>query len=116
MSDPAQAPAFGKKFVHGITDGYAGYKNERVAQDAIRDLMLFSNVLEAEMKKMVERAQKGGEMDHQLYSKMTLVKEKYAYAMSGLKAFDDTMERMAMMSLADAIQDLMMMMHSKRGH
>jgi hypothetical protein len=106
----------GKNFAQEFADTMSKEKDARIARDALRDLMLFNNSLESEMQRINATAENGGVHDAKLMSKMALVKEKYNYAMSGFKAFDDEMERFALTSLADAIQDLMFYLHNKRSH
>lgn len=109
-------PSFGKKFADNFAESIGKEKNARIARDALRDLMLFNNALESEMQSMMSAVQKGAQLDHLMFDKMTVVKDKYNYAMSGFKAFDDEMERFALTSLADAIQDLMFYLHSRKKH
>lgn len=110
------APTFGKKFAENFAETIGKEKNARIARDALRDLMLFNNALESEMQQMMSAMQKGAQLDAQLLDKMTTAKEKYNYAMTGFKAFDDEMERYALTALADAIQDLMFYLHSRKKH
>lgn len=94
----------------------ASEKKARIAKESIRDLMLFNNELESELHKLMMAMDKGQEVDHELIDKMTAAKEKYNYAMSGFKSFDDEMQRYALTSLADAIQDLMFHLHQGKRH
>lgn len=116
MADYEAAPAFGKKFADNLAESVGKEKNARIARDALRDLMLFNNALESEMHNMMLSVQKGVKLDQQLVDKMTVVKDKYNYAMTGFKAFDDEMQRFALTALADAIQDLMFYLHGRRKH
>lgn len=116
MAEPETIPAFGKKFTEGFAESIGKEKNSRIARDALRDLMLFNNALETEMQSIMSSAQKGAKIDPMLVDKMTTVKDKYNYAMTGFKAFDDDMERYALTSLADAIQDLMFYLHNRKKH
>ena len=106
----------GNAFTDSFTESMTKEKNSRIARDALRDLMLFNNALESELQAINAAAQKGSTVDAELLRKMTTVKEKYNYAMSGFKAFDDEMERFALTSLADAIQDLMFYLHNRKRH
>jgi hypothetical protein len=108
-------PPFGKK-IAGFAETIGREKDERIARESLRDLILFNNALEMEMKNMLAAAQKGAALDDDMMGKMTSVKDKYNYAMSGLTAFDDETERCAFLALADAIQDLMAYLHLKRRH
>lgn len=116
MADLDPIPSFGKKIAQDFSDTLGKEKHIRIAHDAVRDLMLFNNALETEVQSMMVAAQKGARLDQKLLDKMTIVKEKYNYAMSGFKAFDDDMQRYALTALADAIQDLMFYLHNKRKH
>lgn len=116
MSELSSAPAFGKKFSEDFAETIGKEKNARIASEALRDLMLFNNALESELQQMMSAMQKGAALDHQLLDKMSAAKDKYNYAMSGFKAFDDEMQRFALTSLADAIQDLMFYIHSRKKH
>jgi hypothetical protein len=113
MANLGSTPPFSKKIDAGIAENIRNEKNARIAHDALRDLMLFNNSLESELKNMT-LAMANGTADQELYIKMTAAKEKYNYAMSGLRALDDHMERAAFIALADAIQDLMAYIHKRR--
>jgi len=81
-------------------------KNQRIARDAQRDLMIFSNMLESELQRMRSQADKGEEIDQKLLELMISVRDKYRYATSGLSTLKNDMGIYSMISLADAIQDL----------
>jgi hypothetical protein len=109
-------PGFGKKMPQ-VFSNIANQDNfPDIARESIRDLMLFNNALESERKRLEELQKKGKLIDPLLIQKMTAVKEKYNYAMSGFKAFDDDMTRYALLALADAIGELMRYMHTFRGN
>ena len=116
MPEAETLPTFGKKFSGSFASSTGKEKNERIARDALRDLMLFNNTLETELQSLKLSAQKDASTDQLLIDKMTFVKEKYNYAMAGFKAFDDEMERFALTALADAIQDLMFYLHKRKKH
>jgi hypothetical protein len=116
MAEANIVPNFGKKNLQGFADLVGKEKYDRIARDSLRDLMLFNNALESEMHTLRLAEQKGGKIDQQLMQKMHFAQDKYNYAMSGFKAFDDDMQRYALIALADAIQDLMIYFNSKRSH
>jgi hypothetical protein len=114
MANLDPVPPFGKKLTTGFAEATSREKNDRIARESLRDLMLFNNSLEIEMKNMTLASRNGMAPDQELFNKMSAVQEKYHYAMSGLKVLDDDNERCAFISLADAIQDLMTYIHQRR--
>lgn len=116
MSELNAIPTFGKKFTDSFANTIGKEKTARIARDALRDIMLFNNALETEMQTLMSAVNKGAALDHQLLDKMTIVKEKYNYAMTGFTAFDDEMQRYALTALADAIQDLMFYLHRRKAN
>ena len=117
MNGAELSSAFGKKYVpemEGIHS--AEERHTRIAREALRDLMQFNNALESEMHAMMAAVSKGSWLDHALLDKMNVVRKKYGYAMSGFKSFDDEMQRFALTALADAIQDLMFYLHTRRSN
>lgn len=114
MSEAEPQATLSKKNISGIAESIGDQKDERIIRESLRDIMLFNNALESEMKNMMVAVHSGKPLDHDLFDKMTRVKEKYNYAMSGLKAFNDEMQRIAFVALADAIQELMVLIHTRR--
>jgi hypothetical protein len=98
----------------GFSDTIGREKCQRQAKECLRDLMLFNNALESELQSLGSARARGAAVDSGLLEKMALVKDKYTYAMTGLRAFDDEMQRFALSALADAIQDLMFYVHNRR--
>lgn len=86
-------------------------QDQAAAKNIIRDIMMFSNALQTEMHKLRGDAARGLEIDHALYEKMFQVQNKYDYAMTGFKAFDDETERRALKALSESIEDLMLYMN-----
>ena len=116
MAEALPVSEFGKKNPQGFTGIVGREKYERIAHDGLRDFMLFNNALESEMHALRLAEKNGHEIDRKLMGIMRAVQEKYHYAMSGFNAFDDDMQRYAMIALADAIQDLMIYLGSRRNH
>lgn len=116
MSDTESGGAFGKKISLGFADHIGQEKDQRIARQSLRDLMLFNNALESELKHLHTQEKSGAQLDKKLIEKMQLVKEKYTYAMSGFKAFDDDMQRSALTALAESIKDLMIYLNARRSH
>ncbi|MCE2926551.1 MAG: hypothetical protein LW823_02745 [Rickettsiales bacterium] len=116
MQNAGLTVAFGKRFGDGFTETISQEKNRRIASESLRDLMLFNNALETEIRKITSEMDKGRSIDQKMLDLMCGVKEKYNYAMSGMKALDEDMERYALCALADAIQDLMYYVHNHRKH
>ena len=94
------------KPTYGLTNN-GSLEDQHLARNALRDLMLFNNAIQGEMQKMRSEAKKGVLIDSALYEKMLRVQNSYDYAMTGFKAFDDEMERAALTSLSEAIDDLL---------
>ncbi|MDE3015860.1 MAG: hypothetical protein KGI29_02940 [Pseudomonadota bacterium] len=115
MSDSGQIPSLDKKIIGELAQVLTRDKDTVAARDSLRDLMLFNNALQSEMKLLSDAADKGASVDAKLLDMMGSVKAKYNYAMSGFKAFSDEMERQALTALADAIKDLMFYIYNKRG-
>jgi hypothetical protein len=89
-------------------------KHQRVATEAMRDLMLFNNALESEIRRFTSAMDHGRDFDTKMLALMSVAKERYNYAMSGFNSFEEAMQRYALCMLADAIQDLMFYVHNRR--
>ena len=116
MADLDTATQFGKKISEQLGRHSMQPTNDHLARHALRDLMLFNNAVESELKTLRERERTGTKPDASLMEKMQHVKDKYNYAMSGFKAFDDDMQKNALAALADAISDLMLYVQARRSH
>ncbi len=112
----ASTLSFGRRPDDGFSETISQERHARVARDSMRDLMLFHNALESEIQALQSLADKGQPIDKKLLSLMSGVKEKYDYAMSGLKTLHADLECFALCSLADSIQDLMCYVHNRKKH
>ncbi len=116
MAEPQLSSPMEGRFAAHVAQTANREKNQRIARDALRDLMMFSNLLESDLQQLVSMADKGQPVDTRLVALMSSVRDKYHSAMSGLKTLNDEMESYAMTSLADAIQDLMYYLHQRKEH
>ena len=116
MAELDIASRFGKKISEQLGHSAVQPSNDHLARHALRDLMLFNNAVESELKTLREHERTGNKPDTSLMEKMQRVKDKYNYAMSGFKAFDDETQRSALSALADAISDLMVYIQARRSH
>ena len=114
MSDFKQHLGFDYHHAHVGMTNVVTPQEHATAQAIIRDLMMFSNALQTEMYKLRGDAARGIDIDHALYEKMFQVQNKYDYAMTGFKAFDDETERRALKALSESIEDLMLYMNNGR--
>lgn len=112
MGTPSFTGHYDTRPTYGISNPIS-VEDERIARNALRDLMLFHNAIQGELQKMRIEAKNGGKIDSVLYEKMLRVQNSYDYAMTGFKAFDDEMERVALLSLSEAIEDLMQFMKDR---
>ena len=112
MSEPQAHLA--NKNIPGIAESIGSQADEKLVRQSLRDIMMFHNALETEMRNMLTDVRGGKPLDRDLFDRMTEVKEKYNYAMSGLKAFNDEMQRLAFVALAASIQELMVFIQARR--
>lgn len=101
-----------QKATYGLTTAAVTPQDQAIAKNLLRDLMMFNNSLQAEMYKLRSDAAKGINIDHALYEKMFQVQNKYDYAMTGFKAFDEETEKRALKALSESIEDLMLYMNN----
>lgn len=80
------------------------------ARDALRDLMRFYFALQNEMALVSA----GSDADTDLMDMMKSVDRKYQRVMKGFESFNDEMQRHALISLADALKDMMFYIYNKR--
>jgi len=88
-------------------------KNKRIAQESLRNIVVFYKALEDEMQRMMAADKKGTPLDKELFARMVTVKEKYLQVMHALQEDEDRV-RHALIVFADAVQDLMTYMHKQR--
>lgn len=100
----------------GFADAALAEKHQRVARESLQALMSFNEAIDNEMIRLRAHEREGFPVDREMIGKMTCVKEKYEEALSGLRGTDDIRGRQAMVTLADAIQDLMAHIHLRASH
>ena len=89
-------------------------KHERVARKSLHDMVVFNQAVEEEMQQMEHDKARGKNIDSELYERMAVVREKYKSAMTGFLQLKDNDQRHALITFADAIQDLMKYIHLRR--
>lgn len=91
-------------------------KHERTARHSLHDLVLFNEALEVEIGRV--RALDAGDSEYipELLEKMLLVQGQYHTVMRGFRELGAEQEHHALIGFADAILDLMKLIHKKRGH
>ncbi len=98
-----------KRFTETLDD----QRNKRIAQESLRDIVVFYKSLEDEMQCMLAADKKDTPLNSELFAKMVTVKEKYMQLMHALRENEDK-ARHALIVFADAVQDLMTHMHKQR--
>ena len=88
-------------------------RNKRVAQESLRNIVIFHKALEEEMQRVMTADKKGTPLDKELFAAMVTVKEKYFQIMHALRE-DEERVRHALISFGDAVQDLMAHMYKQR--
>jgi hypothetical protein len=91
-------------------------KDKRIAQESLRDIVVFYKALEKTMQDMMAADKKGVPLDGELFAKMVTVKEKYIQMENAFEAKDDDRFRDTLFVLADTTKDLLTHLHRKRKH
>jgi hypothetical protein len=91
-------------------------KHERIARHSLHDLVLFHEALETEIERV--RALDRGNSDYipELLEKMLIIQKQYHIVMQGFRELTAEQEQHALICFADAVLDLMKLIHKKRGH
>jgi len=103
-----------KREQSAFTRAIASEKHERVARRSLYDIVTFQQVVETEIREMNLEKAKGHPVDAEMYEQLAKVQGQYKHAMQGLLEQDDSGQRHALVTFADAIQDLMKYIYSRK--
>lgn len=112
--DPNNGPNNGKGRNSGFTNVIASEKHERAAQRSLHEIIVFYQSVAKEMQRMLQDKAKGQAIDMDLFACMENVQKQYKNVIKGFLEKDDNGQRDALITYADAIQDLMKQMHMRK--
>ena len=107
-------PVLTQKNKSGFTHVIASEKHEREAQRSLQDIVAFYQHIDKSMRKMLQEQSKGKVIDQDLFDRMVMVQDHYKKVMKGFLELDSNSQRHALISFADAIQDLLKYIHMRK--
>ena len=115
MANATPASISGRQ--HGtVSEAGDGEKHERIARESLRSMVMFSDTLKSEIRRLTAEEAAGAPIDRALLDKMIVVKSKYIHVMAGFMELDDDEQRRALIVFADAVQDIVKHLHTPRSH